>query len=454
MKRHILLTIIIGAVLFTSSAGSPFTGQEPGLYNEGKPLQLAEKYAFAPDQLVVKFSGEKPRKDLVPSEKRSFSRHYSPRLEEILIHKYAAEIKDVKQDRFSDYYIVDTRSGCDIEALQEKLQQDPMIAEASPNYLAVITAVPNDPSFAYQYALNNTGQVYLPQLGLSGTSGSDIKAVEGWDWTTGSEETIIAILDTGVESAHEDLKSKIVPGYNFVADNYNTKDDNGHGTFVASIAAAETDNDTGMAGVCWLAKIMPIKCVHSNGSASYLAIAAAIRYAADNGARVINLSLGGLYPSVILEDACKYAFDNGCVIVAAAGNQGAPVLYPAAYDDYCLAVAATDAEDKVQDWSNYGPQVDVAAPGSIVFGAFYSLDDPDNYKGYGWASGTSFATPYVSGAAALLMSYKPFLSPSLVMKLVKYTADDVNKNDFPGVDDYIGYGRINLKSLLAPYDLN
>lgn len=454
MKKHILLTIIIGTLLVAASAGSPFTGQEPGLYNEGKPLQLAGKFKFVPDQLVVKFSGENPAKHTAPYRKRSFPLHYSPRAEDILIHKYSNEIRDVKQDRHSDCYIVDTRAGCDIEALQKKLLLDPMIASASPNYLAAITAAPNDPAFANQYALNNTGQVYLPQLGLSGSSGSDIDAVAGWDWTTGSEETIIAILDTGVESAHEDLKSKIIPGYNFVGDNYNTKDDNGHGTFVASIAAAETDNNTGMAGVCWQGKIMPVKCVDSSGAASYLAIASAMKFAADNGAAVINLSLGGTNPSFILEDACKYAFDKGCVIVASAGNQAAPVLYPAAYDDYVLAVAATDAEDQVQNWSNYGSQVDVAAPGSIVFGAFYSLDEPDNYHTYGWASGTSFSAPYVSGAAALLMSYKPSLTPSIAMKLIKYTADDVNQNDFPGVDDHIGYGRINLKSLLAPYDLN
>jgi subtilisin family serine protease len=424
------------------------------LYNGGKPLQLAEKYKFAPDQLVVKFSGEKPEKNTAAWEKKSFSKRYSPQIEEVVIHKYNTEILDVKPCRHSEYYLVDTRKGCDIEALRERLLRDPLIEDASPNYLATITSIPNDPSFAYQYALDNTGQVYLPQLGLSGTSGSDIKAPGGWTWTTGSEEITIAILDTGVESAHEDLKSKIVPGYNFVDDNYNTKDDNGHGTFVASIAAAETDNNTGMAGVCRLAKIMPVKCVHSSGAGSYLAIATAIRYAADSGAQVINLSLGGAASSFILEDACKYAFDKGCVIAASAGNYSSPVLYPAAYDDYCLAVAATDADDHIATWSNFGPQVDVAAPGVSVFGALYLLDEPDIFNSYGWASGTSFSTPYVAGAAALLMAYKPFLSNSAVMKLIKYTADDVNETIHPGVDDYMGYGRINLKTLLGPYDLN
>lgn len=454
MRKKIIFIVVISALFFTFAAECPFFGQEPGFYNKGKPLRLSEHNKFAANQILVELSRENYKKEGEIPGKRSVPHRYSLSVEEILLHRYSSEIRDIRQDRYSDYYIVETHSGCDIKDLKEKLLQDPLIKSASLDYQAVITALPDDPFFSYQYALDNTGQVYLPNLGLSGTSGSDIKALDGWDWATGSEDIIIAIIDTGVVKAHEDLKDKIVPGYNFVDDNYNTEDKNGHGTFVASIAAAETNNNTGMAGVSWNAKIMPIKCVKSDGTASYLAIAAAIRYAADHDARVINLSLGGVYPSVILEDACSYAFEKGCVIVAAAGNSSAPVLYPAAYDDYCLAVAATDANDHVTTWSNFGSEIDVAAPGDYVFGALYSLDEPDNYKKYGWGSGTSFAAPYVSGAAALLMAYKPFLSNSLVMKLIKYTADDVNHSSHPGIDNRIGYGRINLSTLLGPYDLN
>jgi subtilisin family serine protease len=432
----------------------PFGDHEPGLYNGGKPLCLSGGSSCVPGQLVVKFSPEKSKTIEFNRWKRPHSYHHTPRAEEILINKYGAEIENIRKDRCSEYYIIETRIGCDMKHLEQRLLQDPLVEYASPNYTAAITAIPDDPFFGYQYALYNTGQVYLPDLGLAGTTGSDIKAVEGWDWTTGSEDVVIAIIDTGVFKIHEDLLRKIVPGYNFVDDNYDTEDTNGHGTFVASIAAAETNNNIGIAGISWKAKIMPVKCVGSDGTASYLAIAAAIRYAADNGAQVINLSLGGEYPSVILEDACRYAFEKGCVIVAAAGNNSGPVLYPAAYDDYCLAVAATDADDNITNWSNFGPQVDVAAPGDYVFAALYLPDNPHNYKAYGWGSGTSFAAPYVSGAAALVMAYKPFLSNSTVMNLIKYTADDVNESTHPGVDYRMGYGRLNLKSLLGPYELN
>lgn len=455
MKKQLTITtILLSALLLTVGAESPFWEDDPGLYNGGKPLCLSGERTLVPGQLVVSFTPQKLKTMEFNGDKRPHFFHYTPQAEEILKNKYAAEIADIKKDRYSDYYIIETRSGCDLAHLEQRLRQDPLVEYASPNYTAVLTAIPDDPFFGYQYALYNNAQVYLPDLGLAGTNGSDIKAVAGWGWTTGSEEVVIAIIDTGVFKIHEDLLRKIVPGYNFVDDNYDTDDTNGHGTFVASIAAAETNNNTGIAGVSWESKIMPVKCVGSDGTAPYLAIAAAIRYAADNGARVINLSLGGKYPSVILEDACRHAFEKGCVIVAAAGNNSAPVLYPAAYDDYCLAVAASDANDAVTNWSNFGPQVDVAAPGDYVFAALYLPDDPHNYKVYGWGSGTSFAAPYVSGAAALLLSYKTFLSNSTVMDLIKYTADDVNESTHPGVDDRMGYGRLNLKSLLGPYDLN
>jgi thermitase len=275
----------------------------------------------------------------------------------------------------------------------------------------------------------------------------------GWDRTTGSDSVIIAVIDSGVAWDHEDLHSKIVPGYDFVNDDNDPYDDHGHGTFAASIAAAETNNGVGIAGVSWHARIMPIKVMDYDGYGSYLAIATGMRYAVDNGARVLNLSIGGRNPSFILEDASAYCFNNGAVIAAAAGNSGAAVLYPAAYDDYCLAVAATDANDERPGWSNYGPQVDVAAPGDFVWGANYMPGDPTNLNSYTWKSGTSFATPYVAGAAALVMAYKPSLTNSQIMALIKYTADDVNAPTHPGVDDFLGYGRINLQTLLGPYEI-
>jgi subtilisin family serine protease len=198
---------------------------------------------------------------------------------------------------------------------------------------------------------------------------------------------------------------------------------------------------------------MPIKVMNSAGQGSYANIALGMRYAADQGAQVLNLSLGGPNPSFILEDACKYAYEKGCVIIVASGNNGGNVLYPAAYNNYCLAVAATDDKDTRVSFSNFGLEVDVAAPGVFVFGALFSPLDPETLNNYGWGNGTSFSCPYVAGAAALLLHYKPFLTNDEVMELIRVTADDVNSAIYPGVDGFLGYGRINLKTLLGPYVL-
>jgi subtilisin family serine protease len=409
-------------------------------YHGGEPIRSTGYQRFVPNQIIVKLKAQE-------WGKRSAS--------EILYSRYRSEIAEIGFHSQTGYYICHIHPSCDSESLLLDLRQNPLVEKASLNYMARLASEPpNDTFFVFQYALYNYGQVYFPTDDQVGISGSDIKALDGWDWSTGDREIVIAVIDSGVALYHEDLLSKVVPGYNFIEDSFDAYDDNGHGTLVASIAAAETNNSIGVAGVCWQSMIMPIKCFDSLGDGSYLAIAGGIRFAADRGARVINMSFGGESDSFILEDACQYAFSKGCVLIAATGNDGGQVLYPAQYDDYCVAVGASDATDQLADFSNFGSQVDVVAPGVDVFGALFSPDEPDNLQLYGWGSGTSFATPHVSGAAALLLSYKPNLSNIQVMSLIKYTADDVNDRIHPGIDVYMGYGRINLKTLLGPFPLN
>ncbi len=440
-KLFIIIYVMVFALLLTAE--------------NGQPLQMEPGNPYVPGRVVVKVSGD----TAVDAEAASLPGCQGDVKSGLsfakLLYKYKPTIKRIQRHEVPGYYVVETGAGCDIEALCRQLRQEPLIRDASPDYYAVLaTVVPNDEYFGYQYGLSNTGQVYLPETGLSGTAGCDIKAAEGWEWTTGGAEVIIAVIDSGVAVDHEDLQSKIVTGYDFVNDDGDPYDDHGHGTFVASIAAAETNNEKGIAGVSWLSKIMPVKVMDSNGNGSYLVIATGMRYAVDHGAKVLNLSIGGRSASYILEDACKYCYDKGAVIVAATGNTGTAVLYPAAYDAYCLAVAATDANDQRPNWSNFGPQVDVAAPGNFVWGAKYSPEEPGRLDNYSWGSGTSFAAPHVSGAAALLLAYKPFLTNAQVMALIKYTADDVNDSDYPGVDNFLGYGRLDLRTLLAPYPLD
>ena len=202
------------------------------------------------------------------------------------------------------------------------------------------------------------------------TAGADIKATPAWDAAKGDPEVVIAILDSGVDRTHPDLAAKVIsPGRDFANDDNDATDDNWHGTHVAGIAAADSNNAEGIAGVAWNCKILPVKVAGADGTGFYSWIIDGIIWAADQGAEVINLSMGGDFDDPFLEDACKYAFDHGVVVVASAGNDfGGPVLYPAAYDNYVLAVAATDYNDQAADFSNSGPQVDVAAPGVYILG--------------------------------------------------------------------------------------
>jgi subtilisin family serine protease len=159
-----------------------------------------------------------------------------------------------------------------------------------------------------------------------------------------------------------------------------------------------------------------------------------------------------------LEEALEYAHANGVVCVAAAGNEGSSVLYPAAYDEYCLAVAATNYNDSIPYWSNFGPEVDVAAPGLKIVGPvptwFPGLIWNDfTLPPYGFGDGTSASTAIVSGFAALIKSLKPWLEPDEIMNIIRFSADDVNAEEHPGKDDFIGYGRINMEKALVPIEL-
>jgi subtilisin family serine protease len=337
------------------------------------------------------------------------------------------------------------------------LRQNPAVEYAGPDYRTRLCAVPNDTYFAqYQYNLRNRGGVLdiSPEIQPTMTAGADIKATPAWDVTKGDASVVIAFLDTGVDMSHPELVNKVVSaGRDFVNGDLDATDDNSHGTWVAGIAAAETNNSQGIAGVAWNCKVLPVKVADAEGNGYYDALIEGLIWAADNGAKVISISLGGDADDPALKDACKYAFDKKVVVVAAAGNDGVSVLYPAAYDDYVIAVAATDYNDEHASFSNPGPQVDVAAPGVWILGPV-----PQWYAGPGelpyiFGSGTSAAAPHVAGLAALLVSVKPWLTPKQVMNVIRYTADDVNKAQHAGKDDEIGYGRINMERALVPYKL-
>jgi thermitase len=359
--------------------------------------------------------------------------------------------RKIKKIDTLEVFQLQTPTAVSVEAMVDALGRNPDVEYAEPNFIAHIMATtPNDPYFRYQYALHNTGQE-VGSGGPKGKSNADINAPEAWGEAQGDGETIIAVIDTGVDLLHPDIKSRILSsGRDFANDDFDATDDHGHGTHVAGIAAADTDNNDGVAGVAWNCKILPIKAADENGDSYYSWLIDGIRWAADNGADVINISMGGEDPSTALRDALKYAYDKGIILAASAGNDDAFVYYPAAYDAYCLAVAATDYDDARMWWSNHGPEIDVAAPGERVLSLVPTWYWGDDSPPYGFGFGTSMSAPHVAGLAALIKSEKPWLKPDEIMSIIRYSADDVNSSQHKGKDEYIGYGRINMAKALVP----
>ncbi|WP_053216172.1 S8 family peptidase [Guptibacillus hwajinpoensis] len=258
-------------------------------------------------------------------------------------------------------------------------------------YVGILNAqlTPNDPLFPQQWGLLK------------------INSVRAWNITRGSTLVNIAILDTGIQTNHPDLVDKIVLSQNFSASS-TAEDLHGHGTHVAGIAAATTKNNLGIAGMAINPRIMNIKVLDDSGGGSFSDIAQGVIYATDNGAKVINMSLGGTLFSTTLQNAVQYAKNNGVLIVAAAGNNDSNTLfYPAAYPE-CLSVAALNRDDTKAPFSNYGSSwVDVAAPGIDILSTLPTYPNTSGQTSYGSLAGTSMAAPFVSGLAALMLSLEP-----------------------------------------------
>ncbi len=319
-----------------------------------------------------------------------------------------------------DILVLKVPKGKTVLEMVEIYKKNPNIEFAEPNYILESTAAPNDP-----YYKNWQG-------GLT-----RLEAAKAWDIHMGSSAITIAVLDTGVKLDHEDLKEKIMKGYDFVNNDGDPNDDHGHGTRVAGILGASTNNNIGIAGVAWLNPIMPVKVLGADGSGSHSNIAKGIIYAADHGARVINMSLGGSTGSATLKNAVDYAYGKKVVLVAAAGNSNSAVFYPAAYNNV-IAVAAVDNNDLKANYSCYGPEISVTAPGTVM--------STVRGGGYGSGSGTSFAAPFVSGLAGLILSVDSQLQPDEVEVAIEKGAQDIGE---VGKDHYYGWGIINLHNSLS-----
>ncbi len=371
---------------------------------------------FVPNQVVVKI------KDNIDVSKIS----------EPLSKQKIANIEQSETD--DNLYIINITG--DVNKTIAEYKKDPSIEYAEPNYIATLALIPNDPNFTSQYHHTNL------QNNLS------------WNFTTGSSSIKIAIIDTGVQWDHPDLSANIwnntaenctnsidddsngkiddCRGWDFVNNDSNPTDDHGHGTHVAGIAAATGNNSINVAGVCWNCTIMPVKAFNSGGSGTYTDIADALHYAADNGAKIISMSFTGPDAST-LSDAIKYAYSKNATLIAAAGNSNTnskSSSYPAAYDEV-IAVGSTDSSDTKSSFSNYGSWVDVSAPGSSILSTYINNATTT-------LSGTSMATPIISGIVGLILSKNSTFKQDQVRTLLRSTIDPISS---PTV--YIGTGRVN-----------
>ena len=356
--------------------------------------------------------------------------------------------------------LVRVKDGVNAQKSIETLSNHPLVRYVEPNYIVQIP--PTRVIKVIEITqLNETQQVKLkftpndsfwstdPVYGIGQWDMRVIDADEAWNIQMGSHDVIVAVIDSGVRRTHHDLDANYMPGgYDWVNDDNDPNDDNGHGTHVAGVIAAETNNGYGIAGLAQVSLVAE-KVLNSVGVGNVADLASAIIHAADLGADIINLSLGTYEYSTALEDAVTYAYNKGCVLIAAAGNENIESpLYPAALDKV-IAVASTYGEpnDSRAPYSNYGDWITLSAPGGYgSYSVLSTYHQGDDYFAY--IQGTSQATPHVSGLAALYKSQYPTATNIEIEYMLKRGVEDKGEE---GWDELYGYGRINVyNTLTAP----
>lgn len=310
------------------------------------------------------------------------------------------------------------------------LARAPGVRYAEAERVYRVTRKPNDPYWGWQWGLSKVG------------------APKAWDKETGGRNAVtVAVLDTGIDLRHPDLAGRVLAGPNVADNTEDPSDDHSHGTHVAGIIGAQTNNRLGVSGLTWGARVLAVKVLGADGSGSDCDIAYGMVAAADAGAKVQNLSLGseGVGCGLLTQEAVDYARDAGSLPVVSSGNgalKGNRTSAPANCDGV-IAVGATDSRDRIAPFSTHHPYVDVSAPGVGILSTYYVPDTRAHT--YASQSGTSMAAPFVSGLAALLMSKNPTWTIDQVEARILATADDRGPK---GKDDYFGVGRINAARAL------
>ena len=346
------------------------------------------------------------------------------------------------------YYEINFNRSFDFDEIYQLIISESDIINVEPVYRKKMNIEPNDQYYQDQWSHQNTGQAVSYGGSYVGTPDCDTDTNEAWDISTGNSSSTIAILDTGV-SAHSEFTGRLIGGYNFISNNTNASDDQGHGTSCAGIAAAKGNNSSGIAGVCWDCLIMPVKVLDSNGYGDDNGIANGIQWAADNGADVISMSLGGGGYVSYTESVINYATEIGSIVIAASGNDNSGSLsYPSGYQN-CISVGAlspcnerksTSSCDGENFWgSNYGSGLDFLAPGVRIHTTTMSGGYTSTFNG------TSSACPHAAGIAGLIRSESNNISAYDVRLLMQQSADDLGG---VGYDIQTGYGRVNAYNSL------
>ena len=460
-----------------------------GLANAGETVQSPQG-AYAPEHVVVQFAENSPlfmefrdAFDLQVKQSDEYLRHLTltrlhlesdksdfrvlPAFFELfgiehIKPLFPEKLREKTLQGLERAVMVGLDAGFDMDELLSALNQRDDIDFAEPDFIAYGAGKPcldchefeasprsaqnsvNDPNFNLQYGLKNTGQLIM---GVSGFAGADINISPAWQRTTGSQSIVLAVLDTGMPTGHNEFAGRELMGYNFVSNNTNYYDDHGHGSSVTSIAAANGNNGLLIAGTDWNSRIITGKVLNNENSGQYTWIAQGITYSADNGAHVINMSLGGSSPSQLLLNAVNYAMGKGSVIVACMMNENNNVTYyPAGYPGV-ISIGATNNRDQRAvpfSWgggSNYGDHIDFVAPGDRIA----SLGGTGFNQVWYW-SGTSMSAPFVAGVITLMLAINPSLTRDQIYETLKTTIRPQvfgGKNAQSGWDQFVGWGRID-----------
>ncbi len=498
MKKYLISLALITLVFFLQTGYAYF------------PANESRSQEYQAERLIVKFkSGHNPEKisvdnGIINTGFGSFDRINS----EFNVNSIKSFLPEnsitPKAPSFDNIFIITSEDISDLEALELEYENLPFIDYVEPDYMVELYESPDDPLYDFQWSLNNIGLQHFHVLRNWGSRNdsliltvgipdSDIDAEEVYQNPPDKTVTVVvAIIDTGVDLDHPDLADNIWvnPGEipdNGIDDDHNgyiddmngwdvasssdfdapgdndPTDNHGHGTHCAGIVAGVTNNDLGIAGIATDCKIMAL---NFDPLPLISRVAAAILYAADNGADVINMSFGLNFRSDLIEEAIGYAYQKGVVMCAASGNSGSRDFnFPAAYPT-TITVGASNDSDLLTSFSTFGDHISVVAPGQSILSL--RADNTDMYgsdypyepnvhiinENYYLASGTSMACPHAVGVAAVMRSVSPGLTPARVQQIMEQTADDIIDPygvgwNMPGYDEYTGHGRINLPAALA-----